>query len=118
MWQFVSEISEGDVADNGMLGLKRDWFNSDNRENIGHVLQPMKEGLVRVIRLVRYIYIWVSQWTILNPFICSPGSTIIKVYRRSSVWKTSLWSLGVSMVLLPFRKAVTSRSSKKANLFR
>ena len=25
VWVFVSEISEGDVADKGMLGLKRVW---------------------------------------------------------------------------------------------
>ena len=57
VWAFILEISEGEVADKGMLGLKRDWSQlSYKREGIGYVLQPVKERLVCIICLVRYIY--------------------------------------------------------------
>ena len=39
VWVFISEISEGDVADKGMLGLRRVWFGMvDRREDMRYVL--------------------------------------------------------------------------------
>ena len=67
VWVFISEISEGDVADKGVLCLRRVWFGIlDRRKNMRYVLQLEKERLVCAIRLVRYIYILVSVLVTLN----------------------------------------------------
>ena len=116
VWVFISEISEGDVVGKAMLGLRKVWFGMlDRREDMRYVLQPVKERLVCAICLVRYIYTWVSVSVTLNPYIPSPGSTIINVYKRSSVWKTPLWSLSGLMAFLVL-SIVNSRSGEKVYL--